>query len=77
MGALPFEIRRLAVGRREMQRDAIVARHGDAQALRGEGDALDRARMLEFLHRAVRQPHKALRASGVGDRALRAGWRRW
>ena len=73
MGALPFEIDRLRGHADPMQRDAVVAGNGDAQALRRKGDAFDRALLGEFLGRAVGEPHEAALAVGIGDRALRAG----
>ena len=72
MGALPFQIQRLARRRHPMQRHAIVARGGDAQTFRREGEAFDGARLREFARRAVGKPHEAGLAMGIGDRALRA-----
>jgi hypothetical protein len=56
-----------------VQRHAIVAGGGDAQALGSEGDAFDRAVLRKLFGRAVGQPHQCALAVGIGDRTLRAG----
>ena len=71
MRAGPFELGRLAVGGREMQRHAIVAGYAETHALGREGEAFHRARMLEFFRLAVGEAHEGRLAGGIGDRALR------
>src|SRR3546814_5281075 len=67
MRALPFEVEGRAIGAGPVQRHAVVAGGGDAQALRREGDTLDAAVLRKFLGRTVGKTHEARSAMGVGD----------
>src|SRR5699024_4885877 len=55
---------------REMQRDAIVAGDAETHALGREGEAFDRAGVLEFLRAAVGETHEGGAAGSIGNRAL-------
>jgi hypothetical protein len=71
--ACPFELDRLALGGREMQRHAVVAGNPDAHAFRRESDAFDGARMLELSCFAVRETDVGTAPDGEGDCTLRSG----
>src|SRR5262249_48815346 len=67
----PFELDRLSLGSREVQRHAIVAGYAKAHAFRRKGEVLDRAWVLELLHLAVGETHIGTTTRGEGDCALR------
>ncbi len=71
MGALPREVRRLSVGARPPQRDAVVARDREPRAFRRKGNAADGALVIKGALAPIGEAHHRLLAEGEGDGTVR------